>query len=189
MEPEDSSPCHSKPRLELHWMCPVSIPTHCFRRSTFIRLRLDLTRGLGPSVHPRVIVMWTMVWWYRLVLTPNLATRALWQPPVLSGGPFSRGISGASRRMGEGNENLVCPSPWDFKRSLTYRKILRRGTSGFTYQTKEGVLRIFIGLKNPSPWLGSNPRPLGPVASTLITTPPRWPPISYYLMIVIMFGG
>jgi hypothetical protein len=35
---------------------------------------------------------------------------------------------------------------------------------------EEGVLQIFITLKNPSPWLGLNPQPLGPVAST---TPPR----------------
>jgi hypothetical protein len=35
------------------------------------------------------------------------------------------------------------------------------------------VLRIFIALKNPSLWPGLNPRPLGPVASTLITTPLR----------------
>jgi hypothetical protein len=57
--------------------------------------------------------------------------------------------------MGEGNENLVYPSPWDFKRFLTCRKILRHGTSGFTSHPKEGVLRIFIALKNPSPWPGS----------------------------------
>jgi hypothetical protein len=48
-------------------------------------------------------------------LTPNLSTRALWQPPVLSGGPVSRDISEASRRVGEGNENFVYPSPWDFQ--------------------------------------------------------------------------
>jgi hypothetical protein len=38
---------------------------------------------------------------------------------------------------------------------------------------EEGVLRIFIVLKNPSPWPGSNPTTLGLVASTLTTTPPR----------------
>jgi hypothetical protein len=38
---------------------------------------------------------------------------------------------------------------------------------------EEGVLRIFIALKNPPPWPGSNPQPLGPVASTLTTTPQR----------------
>jgi hypothetical protein len=36
---------------------------------------------------------------------------------------------------------------------------------------EEGVLRIFIALKNPSPWPGSNPKPLDPVASTITTTP------------------
>jgi hypothetical protein len=61
----------------------------------------------GPIVHPRVTAMWTMAWWYRLGLTPNLSSRALWQPPVLCGGHVSRDISGASRKMGEGNENLV----------------------------------------------------------------------------------
>jgi hypothetical protein len=46
---------------------------------------------------------------------------------------------------------------------------------GFISHPKEGVLRIFIALKNPSPWPGSNPRTLGPMASTLTTTPPRRP--------------
>jgi hypothetical protein len=75
--------------------------------------------------------------------------------------------------MDKGNVNLVYPSPWDFKSSLTCRKILRHGTSGFTSHLKEGVLRTFIALKNPSPWLGSNPKPLGPGASKLTITPPR----------------
>jgi hypothetical protein len=38
---------------------------------------------------------------------------------------------------------------------------------------EEGVLWIFIALKNPSSWPGWNPLPLGQVASTLTTTPPR----------------
>jgi hypothetical protein len=46
--------------------------------------------------------------------------------------------------MGKGNENLVYPSPWDFKSSFTRRKILRHGTS----IRKEGVLWIFIAIKN-----------------------------------------
>jgi hypothetical protein len=49
--------------------------------------------------------------------------------------------------VGEGNENLVCSSPWDFKRSFTCRKILRHGTYGFIPHPKEGVLRTFIALK------------------------------------------
>jgi hypothetical protein len=126
-----------------------------------------------PAVHPLVIVMWTMVWWYQLRLTPNLSTRVLLQPPVLSGGPASRDISGVNRRMDEGNENLVYLSLWDFKRSLACHKILWHWTFGFTSHLKEGVLRNFIALKNPSPWLGLNPRPLGPVSSMLTTTLPR----------------
>jgi hypothetical protein len=80
--------------------------------------------------------------------------------------------------MGEGNENLVCLSPWDFKISFTCRKILRHGTSGFSSRLKEGVLRTFFALENPSPWPGSNPQSLGPVASTVTTTPPRRPHVS-----------
>jgi hypothetical protein len=53
------------------------------------------------------------------------------------------------------------------KGSLTCRKILRHGTSSYTPHPKKGVLQIFIALKNPSPQTGLNPRPLGPVASTL----------------------
>jgi hypothetical protein len=52
-------------------------------------------------------------------------------------------------------------------------KILRHRTSGFTSHPKEGVLRIFIALRNPSPRPGSNVVPLGPATSTLTTTPPR----------------
>jgi hypothetical protein len=49
--------------------------------------------------------------------------------------------------------------PWDLPALLPIRE--------------EGVLRIFIALKNPSPWSGSNLQPFDPVASTLTTTPPR----------------
>jgi hypothetical protein len=49
---------------------------------------------------------------------------------------------------------------------------------GFTSHPKEGVLRILIALKNPSPRPGLNTRTLGPMASTLTITPPRrlWEP-------------
>jgi hypothetical protein len=119
--------------------------------------RLSSAASMDLLFISRWYEMWTMVWWYWLGLTPNLSIRALWQPPVLSGGPAIRDISGGSGRVGEGNENLVYPFPWDFKKSFACRKILRHGTSGFTSHPKEGVLRIFIALKNPSPWPGSNP--------------------------------
>jgi hypothetical protein len=81
--------------------------------------------------------------------------------------------SGASRRNGRRIENIACQYLKYLKRSSTCRKILRHGNSGFTSHPKEGVLRIFIALKNSSPRPGSNPRPLGPMASILTTTPPR----------------
>jgi hypothetical protein len=48
------------------------------------------------------------------------------------------------------------------------------------YFSCEGMLRVFIPLKNPSPWLGSNLRTLGPVSSTLTITPPRRLPHQNY---------
>jgi hypothetical protein len=47
------------------------------------------------------------------------------------------------------------------KRSLTCRKILRHGADGFTSPPKEGVLRIFITLKNASPSAELEPANLG----------------------------
>jgi hypothetical protein len=47
------------------------------------------------------------------------------------------------------------------KASLTCRKILRHGTDGLTSSPKEGVLRIFIALKNASPSAGYEPANLG----------------------------
>jgi hypothetical protein len=45
----------------------------------------------------------------------------------------------------------------------------------FISHPKEGVLRIFITLKIPSPRPGFNPRSLGQDATTLTSTPPRRP--------------
>jgi hypothetical protein len=48
------------------------------------------------------------------------------------------------------------------KGSLTCRKIIRHGSDGFTSCPKEGVLQIFIALKNPSPSAGFEPENIGP---------------------------
>jgi hypothetical protein len=79
----------------------------------------------------------------------------------------------AERRDGRRSENFAYQYLRCLKGFLTCRKILLHGTSGFTSHPKEGVLRIFIAIKNPSRLPGLNTRPLGPVASTLTTTPPR----------------
>jgi hypothetical protein len=133
--------------------------------------RLRTAESTGLLFIPVWFAIWTMVWWHWLWLTPNSPTRTLWQPEVLLA---ILSAETSLERLGERAKEV----PWDFRRSFTCRKILH-GTSGFTSHPKEGVLRIFIALKNPSPWSGSNPLPLGPVASTLTTTPPKWL-ICYY---------
>jgi hypothetical protein len=96
-------------------------------------------------------------WWGRLGITPDSSTRAPWQS-------YPQTHLGQVEGMYDGVRILPI-SIWNTsKESLTCRKILRHGTSGFTSHPKKGVLRIFIGLKNPSPRQGVNPRPLGPVA-------------------------
>jgi hypothetical protein len=83
--------------------------------------------------------------------------------------------SRANRRNGRRSENFAYQYLKYLKGSLTCRKMLRHGTSGFISHPKEGVLLIFIAIKNPSPRSRLNPRPLGPVAITLTTTPQRRP--------------
>jgi hypothetical protein len=115
--------------------------------------------GWYVSVEPR----W---WWRRLGITPDSFDRAPWQSCHQR---YLEQVGG----MDEGMRILRIQCLWYLNWSLTCRKILRRGTSGFTSHPKESVLRIFIALKNPSSQPGLNTRPLGPVASTLTTTPPR----------------
>jgi hypothetical protein len=101
----------------------------------------------------------------RLELTSNLSTRVLWPSPETSLEPVGNGrrkwkfslfIPVGLQEFSNMPLNLTT---WDLPALLSIRK--------------EGVLRIFIALKSPSPWPGSNPQPLGPVASTLTTTPSR----------------
>jgi hypothetical protein len=44
---------------------------------------------------------------------------------------------------------------------------------GGVEQSVPSTVAIFITIKNPLPWLGLNPRPLGSVASTLTTSLPK----------------
>jgi hypothetical protein len=55
--------------------------------------------------------------------------------------------SGENRRNGRRSENFTYQHLKYLKGSLTCRKILRHGTSGFTSHPKEGLLRICIALK------------------------------------------
>jgi hypothetical protein len=57
-----------------------------------------------------------------------------------------------SRRNGRRRENFAYQYLTHLKGSTTRRKILRNATSSVTSHTNEGLLRIFISLKNPSLW-------------------------------------
>jgi hypothetical protein len=82
--------------------------------------------------------------------------------------------SGASRRNGWRNENCCIFCVFDTSTGLLHAvKSYDTRPPAILNQPKEGVQRIFIALKNSLPWPGLNQRPLGPVASTLTTTPPR----------------
>jgi hypothetical protein len=125
----------------------------------------------GPIVHPPVhIWAWrTMVEWCQQRKTVDSSTRVLWQSSQQSSA--SKQEEWVKRMRIWLCEVFLNILARDY---FTRRKILRHGTSRFTSHSKEGVLRIFIALKNLSTWRGLNPWNLGPMASTLTTTPPRW---------------
>jgi hypothetical protein len=106
-------------------------------------------------------------WWCQLGITPGLPTRAHWQSYQQR---HLKRVGGMAERM-----RILCIRYHLYvNSSFTCHKILWHGTSGFTFHPKEGVLWIFITLKNPSLQPGLNLRPLCAVASTLTTTPLRW---------------
>jgi hypothetical protein len=77
--------------------------------------------------------------------------------------------------MGEGEmRNFVYSSLWNLKSSFTCRKILRHGTFRLYFPSERKVCCGFLSslkIHRLGPVL--NPQTLGPVASTLTTTPPR----------------
>jgi hypothetical protein len=130
---------------------------------------LDISESQPPSgvlFIPRVICVNGKPWWWcRLGITPDSSARTLWQ----SCQQIHLGQIGV---VDEGVRILPFQYLKYVNGCLTCHKILWHGTSGFTSHPNEGVLRVFITLKNR---LGRDwtPRPLSPVASTLTTTPPR----------------
>jgi len=131
-----------------------------------VRLHLWSVATNGPVVHPSVDAWsWrTMVEWYQQGKTPNSSNRALWQSYQQSH------LVANVEELGKKNyefslQSIFVPtSEWFFK----CHKILWRGTYSFTSALKEGVLWIFIAVKNPSLQLGLNIQTLGPMASTLV---------------------
>jgi hypothetical protein len=131
-----------------------------------VRLCLRTVAPNGPIDHPSGDI-WT---WRAMVIMMMPAGDNSWLVHQSSLAALPAETSGASRRNGRRSENFAYQYLKYLEGSLTCRKILRHGTTGFTSHPKVGVLRIFIALKNPSPWPGLNPRPLSPVASTLTVT-------------------
>jgi hypothetical protein len=135
-----------------------------------VRLRLWTAATNGPVVHPPGDTWaWrTMVELYQQGKTPVSPTTALRKS-------YQQSSSSRVGRTGEGNDEF-CLTKYLFhtsKGSLTCHKFLRDGADSFTFPPKEGVLQIFIALKNPSPSAGFHPRTLDSMASTLTITPPR----------------
>jgi hypothetical protein len=97
--------------------------------------------------------------WDWLGLTPDLTSRDLW----------------GSKRWARERGNFVYSSLWDFKSSFTCRKILGHGTFPVYFPSERKACCGFLLPLNIH-CLGQvlNPQPLGPVASTLTTTPSRW---------------
>jgi hypothetical protein len=128
-----------------------------------LRLRLWTVATNGPIFHPPgdTWALRTMMEWCRRRKTPDSSTRALRQS-------YHQSYSVVSRRNGEGNDEFGLAKYFCLHSQVifTCHKVLRHGANGFTSPPKEGVLRIFTALKDPSPSLGLNPRTLAPTAST-----------------------
>jgi hypothetical protein len=142
------------------------------------RLRTSDVTGLLfiPQVNVSAEPWW---WWCQLGMTLDLSTRACWQS-------YQQRHLERVGGMDEWMRILRIQYLWYVNGSFTCHKILRHGTSGFTSHLNEGVLWVFIALKNPSPWLGLNPRPLRPVVNTLTTIPLRRLD-NLYISIIILF--
>jgi hypothetical protein len=112
--------------------------------------------------------MWT---WRAMVMTMPVGDNS-WLIHQSSLAVLPAETSGESRRNGRRSENFAYQYLKYLKGSLTCRKILRHGTSGFTSHRRK-VCCGFLSPLKISPLAGLNPRPLGPFAITLTTTPPR----------------
>jgi hypothetical protein len=100
--------------------------------------------------------------------------KLLIRPPELSSNYTNSHLVANQEELGEENYEFSLRSIFvhTSKGFLTCRKMLR-GASGFISPLTEGVLLIFIALKNPSPQPGFNPRTFGQMAGTIIISQPR----------------
>jgi hypothetical protein len=95
--------------------------------------------------------------------------KLLIRPPHLFVSPASRVIKKQIRRNSTKEMNLVLRSIYSYLEVIFY---MTEKLGADSYPSP-GVLRIFVALKNPSPWPDLNPRTLGQMTSTLTARPPR----------------
>jgi hypothetical protein len=121
--------------------------------------------GLPCGFHDSYSTMWV------ISSTIDLVLHTLIQPSQTSSSNYQR-LLWRSRETRMRNGRWILPtSTYRVRRVLLHAVNLRHGTDGFTSPPKEDVLLITLKIHRPR--LGLNPRTLGPVASTLTTTPPR----------------
>jgi hypothetical protein len=124
-----------------------------------------------PIVHPPGDTWaWrNMVEWQCWQGKTDSSTRALWKS-------YQQRHLIANRKNGQ--------KKWEFNLAkyfcsflqviFTCCKLLWHGASGVTSPPKEGMLKTFFTIKNPSPWLGWNPQPPSSTENILSITPLRW---------------
>jgi hypothetical protein len=110
------------------------------------------------------------LWWNDIA-----AEKLLFRPPELSGNPTSSHLVAKQEDLGEENDEFglmeyLCAY---FEGIFNMQKNLPSSGRRLYFPDEEGVLQIFIVLKNPLPEPGLNSRTLDPVASTITITPPR----------------
>jgi hypothetical protein len=106
--------------------------------------------------------------WCRIGKTADSSLRAL------SGNSTNSHIVANQKELGEESVGFCLRKVSSIIVEFFYMsQNLRHVASGFTSPPVEGVIRIVIVLKNPSPRPGLNLWTLGPMVSTLTSTPPR----------------
>jgi hypothetical protein len=108
----------------------------------WVRLCLRIAATNVPIVHPP-----GDIWAWRAMVMMMPSGDNSWPVHQNSLSVLPAEISRASRRNGRRSENFAYQHLKYLKGSLKCRKILRHGTYGFSFHSKEGVLRIFIALK------------------------------------------
>jgi hypothetical protein len=152
----DSGAVH--PAVNSWYLCVIK--SHLEQNPWSLTDHVDGVRRLRTAATSRPTVhapgdMWA--WRAMVMMMPGKENYWLIHPQ-LSGSPTSRHLE-AIRRNGWRSENFAYQKLRYINGSLTCHKILQHGASGFTSHPKEGVLWIFIALKNPLPWPGLNRDP------------------------------